>query len=56
MEYETLLNKLSAKMSMVNKNTKDKITKTSEISNFETDDISKMLNKIELEVQRQGGH
>lgn len=58
MEYNNLLNKLSTKLSEVKQNAKDKKVKTSmDVSAFdEVDTISTMLNKIELEIQRQGGH
>lgn len=56
MNYNELLNKLSSKMSAASSKVSGSRTANGAVSTPKEDTTSTMLNKIGLEVQRQGGY
>lgn len=56
MTYNELLNKLSSGMITATNKRSDSRTTNSTVSTPKEDTTSTMLNKIGLEVQRQGGY
>lgn len=55
MNYNELLNKMSGKMDSASKAAAARKAQASKVSTPKEDTISTLLNKIGLEVQRQGG-
>ena len=55
MNYNELLNKMSSKMSAASTEAARRKAKASHVSTPKEDTTSTLLNKIGLEVQRQGG-
>lgn len=55
MNYNELLNKMSGQISAATKKTAQSQTTTSQTSAPKVDVIPTLLNKIGLEIQRQGG-
>lgn len=56
MNYNELLNKMSSKMSSASSKISDSRTTNNAVSTPKEDNTSTMLNKIGLEIQRQGGY
>jgi hypothetical protein len=56
MNYNELLNKLSSGMASATKNSGSRTVNNNAVSTPKEDTTSTMLNKIGLEVQRQGGY
>lgn len=55
MNYNELLNQMSQQMTQAATTTKSEVKKTSNVSTPKEDTTETLLNKIGLEVQRQGG-
>lgn len=55
MNYNELLNKMGSQMSVASKEAAARKAKASNVSTPKEDTTSTLLNKIGLEVQRQGG-
>lgn len=55
MNYNELLNKMSGQMASASKEAAARKATTSNVSTPKEDTVSTLLNKIGLEVQRQGG-
>lgn len=55
MNYNELLSKMSGKMSAASTEAAKRKAKASHVSTLKEDTTSTLLNKIGLEVQRQGG-
>ena len=56
MNYNELLNKMSSKMSSASAKATNSRVANNAVSTPKEDTTSNMLNKIGLEVQRQGGY
>lgn len=56
MNYNELLNKMSSKLSSASSKISGSRTTNNAVSTPKEDNTSTMLNKIGLEIQRQGGY